>query len=136
MLMWDITFKSMDGYSVSHIVKQLVTKPYFSLTALWITALGLILDYTGKTLVADLQDTANIYAIHSAMHRYNKLADLVLLSPAIYYFTKAVCLYALGGAIFTLSFIADVHGLITLIALYDGIKAVKGNILIRKELDF
>ena len=135
MLMWDITFKTTGG-NVLDVVKQLIAKPYFSLTTLWITALGLTLDYTGKTLVTDLQDTEDIYTIHSTMHRYNKLADLVLLSPAIYYITKFVCLYTTGGAISPLYFIADIHGAITLIALYDGIKAVKGNILIRNQLEF
>ena len=136
MVMWDVAFKALGSGNVLIIVKELFSKPHFIIISIWLIVFGLVFDIYGKLLVNALQDTENIADISRITHMHNSMADCIIASPAVYYIAKAIVLFYSGGAVFSLSFIADIHGMVSLLAVYDGIKSVKGNILIRQQLGF
>ena len=136
MMMWDVAFKAIDSDNAFAVIKELFTRPYFIIISIWLIIFGLVFDTCGKQLVNALQDTENIADISRIMYIHNSMADCIIACPAIYYIAKAIAVFYSGGVVFSLSFIADIHGMVSLLAVYDGIKSVKGNILIRQQLGF
>ena len=136
MLMWDVTFRTGGDVTVAAVVKDVITRPWFLVISGWLIILGVAMDYRGKLLVKALQNTEDLAHISHIMLEHNRFADLMIISPVVYYVAKAMGVIASGGSILTLSFIADIHGALTLIAVFDGLKSVNGNIHIRQELEF
>ena len=136
MMMWDVAFKSIGNGNVFAVIKELFSKPYFIIISIWLIVFGVVFDIYGKLLVNTLQDTENLADISRIMYMHNSMADCIIFAPAVYYIAKAIAVFCSGGLIFSLSFIADIHGMVSMLAVYDGIKSVKGNILIRQQLGF
>ena len=136
MVMWDVAFKALGSGNALTVVKELFSKPHFIIISIWLIVFGLVFDFCGKLLINALQDTEKLADISRIMHMHNSMADCIIVSPAVYYIAKAIVIFYSGGAVFSLSFIADIHGAICLLAVYDGIKSVKCNILIRQQLGF
>lgn len=136
MLMWDVAFKTGGGVSVDTVVMAWITKPYYQAISAWMLILGFAMDRRGRLLVNALQDTENLDAISYTMLEHNRFADLLIISPLVYYIAKAICVYMAGGSVMTMTFWLDIHGIMTLLAVYDGLKSVYGNVLIRKQLNY
>ena len=135
MLMWDVAFKTGGGVSADSVVMAWLAKPYYLAISAWMLILGFAMDRRGRLLVSALQDTENAADIDCIMLEHNRFADLLIVSPVVYYTAKAIYVYLSGGSILARSFRLDIHGAMTLIAVYDGLKSVWGNILIQKQLN-
>ena len=136
MVMWDVAFKALGSGNAFVVIKELLSNPYFIVISIWLIVFGCVFDIYGKLLVNALQNTDNLADISRIMHMHNSMADFIIACPAVYYIAKAIVVFYSGGVVFSLSFIADIHGAICLLAVYDGIKSIKGNILIRQQLGF
>lgn len=133
MLMWDIGFKTGGNNTVESVFNALIRKPQFITTALWTVLLGMAMDRRGKLMLNCLTDTSQPDIIGYIMKEHSIFSILVAFTPVVYFVTKTLVTLATGG-VFDIGFILDIHGLFTLIALYDGIKAVNGNRMITDEL--
>ena len=136
MLMWDVAFKTGGGVSVDSVVMGWIKQPYYQAISAWMLILGFAMDRRGRLLINSLQDTEDLNAISYTMLEHNRFADLLIISPVVYYTAKAICVYIAGGSVLTSAFWLDIHGIMTLIAVYDGVKSVYGNVLIRKQLNY
>ena len=131
MLMWDIGFKTGGGNTVESVFKALVFSPVFIIVAIWTIILGLAMDRRGKLMVNCLTDTSQKDVIGYIMKEHSLFSLLVAFTPLIYYGAKAM---VIAGGVYDIGFILDIHGVFTLLATYDGIKAINGNRMIAEEL--
>lgn len=134
MLMWDIGFKTGGGNTVESVFKALIKQPQFITTAFWAGLLSIAMDRRGKLMLNCLTDTSQRDIIGYIMKEHSLFSLLVASTPLVYFATKLIVVIT-GGGVFDISFIMDIHGLFTLIALYDGITAIKGNRMIKDELE-
>ncbi len=132
MLLWDIAFKTANGNNLYDAIMFLLDRPHFKITAIYSVVLGIITDRWGKLLLLSLTDTSQARFVEDAITKHNTCAMLAMLIPIIYYGIKA--LTVIGNSL-NLVFIADIHGLFTLLAIYDGIKILKCNSAIISELE-
>lgn len=134
MVMWDIGFKTGGGNTVEAVFKNLITKPYFMVVAAWTIILSLAMDHRGKLALNTLTDTSQPDVIGYIMREHSIFAMLLTLTPVIFITAKGLWMYYYLGEI-SISLFADIHLAITLIAMYDGVKAIRGNNMIKKELE-
>lgn len=133
MLMWDIGFKTGGGSTAENVFNSLIRQPQFIATAFWAVLLSIAMDRRGKLMLNCLTDTSRSDIIGYIMKEHSLFSLLVSFTPLIYFGTKALATVT-GGGVFDISFLLDIHGLFTLIALYDGIRAIKCNLLIKQQL--
>ena len=122
MLLWDIAFKTASGNNLYDAIRVLFYQPHFKITAIYSLVLGIITDRWGKLLLLYLTDTSQAHFVEDAITKHNTCAMLAMLIPIIYYGVKALAV--IGSSSLNLGFVVDIHGLFTLLAVYDGVKFV------------
>ncbi len=134
MAMWDIGFKTGGANTVGIVAKNLFAQPHFLAVAAWAVILSLAMDRRGKLAVNTMTDTSQTDVINYILTEHSIFALLLALTPVVYFGVKGLWVYyAIGAA--DISLVWDIHGLFTLIAVYDGIKAVRANNVIKAELE-
>ena len=133
ILMWDVAFKTANGSNLFDVIRILFYQPHFIATAIYCVVLGIIIDRWGKLLLISLTNTSQAQFIDNAITKHSTYALLATLTPFIYYGVKAVTVIGSNGS-FDISFVADIHGLFTLLAVYDVLKIIKYNGIIKAEL--
>lgn len=134
ILMWDIAFKTANGSTPFDVIKVLLCQPHFISTVIYCVVLGVITDRWGRLLLISLTDTSQGRFIENTITKHSTCAALATLTPLIYYGVKALTVTGSNGG-FSIGFAADIHGLFTLLAVYDGIKILKYDGIIKAELE-
>ena len=134
ILMWDVAFKTANGSNLFDVIRILFYQPHFIAVAIYCVVLGIIIDRWGKLLLISLTDTSQGRLIDNTISKHSTYALLATLTPLIYYGVKALAVIGSNGG-FDIGFVADIHGLFTLLAVYDGFKILKYNGIIKAELE-
>ena len=134
ILMWDVAFKTANGSNLFDVIRILFYQLHFKAVAIYCVVLGIIIDRWGKLLLISLTDTSQGRLIENTISKHSNLALMAILTPLIYYGVKALAVIGSNGG-FDIGFVADIHGLFTLLAVYDGIKILKYNGIIKAELE-
>lgn len=130
MAMWDIGFKTGGANTVGIVAKNLIAQPHFLAVTAWTVILSLAMDRRGKLAVNTMTDTSQTDVINYILTEHSIFAFLMTLTPVVYFTAKGLWLHSADIAL-----LWDIRGLFTLIAVYDGITAVKANNVIKNELE-
>ena len=130
MAMWDIGFKTGGANTVGIVAKNLFSQPHFLAVTAWAVILGLAMDHRGKLAVNTMTDTSQTDVINYILTEHSIFALLLTLTPVVYFGVKSIWLHSAD-----IRLVGDMRGLFTLIAVYNSIQAMKGNILIKQQLD-
>lgn len=133
MAMWQIGFKTGTSSTPDNITQSLLNPPFIAV-ALWSVILSICMDRRGKLALVLLTDTSQPELIKYSLAKHSFFALLLIFTPAVYFTAKAMWIYSMTGGL-NITILADINILICLLAVYDGIKAIKSNKMIIQELE-